>query len=46
MVYRAHAQKAVQGRLKSVSSDGHFTVEAENIFRLYLPCDCSGVTEY
>jgi hypothetical protein len=29
--------QAVKGRLKSVSNEGHFTIEAETGFRLYLP---------
>jgi hypothetical protein len=36
---------AVQVRLKSVSNEGHFTLEAETVIRPYLPSHCSGVTE-
>jgi hypothetical protein len=45
MVLPAHALKAVQIRLKSVSNEGHFNHEVERVLRLYLPYDCSGVTE-
>jgi hypothetical protein len=33
----AHALKVVKVRLKSVSTEGHFTLEAERVFCLYLP---------
>jgi hypothetical protein len=39
------ALRAVQVRLKSVSNEGHFTLEAETNFRPYLPSHCSGVTD-
>jgi hypothetical protein len=45
MVLPAHALQPVRVRLKSVSNEGHFTLEAETVFRPYLPYDCSGVTE-
>jgi hypothetical protein len=35
----------VQVRLKSVSNEGHFTLEAETLLRSYLPLHCRGVTE-
>jgi hypothetical protein len=35
----------VQVSLKSVSNEGHFTVEAETVFRPYLLSNCSGVNE-
>jgi hypothetical protein len=37
MVFRAHALPAVQVRLKSVSNEGHFTVEVETVSKQYLP---------
>jgi hypothetical protein len=36
MVLPAHAQQAVQVTLKSVSNEGHFTLEVETVSRLYL----------
>jgi hypothetical protein len=45
MILTAHALQALQVRLKSVSNEGHFTFEAETVFRPYLAYDCSGVTE-
>jgi hypothetical protein len=41
----AHALKTVQVRLKLVSNEGYFTSDVKTVFRLYLPYDCSGVTE-
>jgi hypothetical protein len=35
----------VQVKLKSVSNEGHFTLDAETVFLPYLPSLCSGVTE-
>jgi hypothetical protein len=40
-----HALQAVQVRLKSVSNEGHFTLEAETVFRMYLLTNCCGFTE-
>jgi hypothetical protein len=40
----AHAFCSVQVRLKSVGNEGHFTLEAETLFRPHLPYDSSGVT--
>jgi hypothetical protein len=45
MAHPGHELRAVLGRLKSVSNEGHLTLETERVFRLYLPYDCSGVTE-
>jgi hypothetical protein len=45
MVLTAHALQALEVRLRSVRNKGHFTVEAETLFRPYLAYDCSGVTE-
>jgi hypothetical protein len=45
MVLPAHALQAVQVTLKLASNEGHFTLEAETVFRPYLPYDSSGVTE-
>jgi hypothetical protein len=45
MALLAHALQAVQIRLNSVSNEGHFTLEAEKLFRPYLPSHCSGVNE-
>jgi hypothetical protein len=45
MVLSAHALRAVQVRLKSVSKEGHFTLEAEIVFRPYLTQDSGVVTE-
>jgi hypothetical protein len=41
----AHALQAEQVRLKSVINEGHFTLEAETVFRPYLPLHCSEETE-
>jgi hypothetical protein len=41
----AHAVHAVQVRLKSISNEGYFTLEAETVYRVCLPSNCSGVTE-
>jgi hypothetical protein len=41
----AHALRAVKDRLKSVSNEGHFTFEAETVFRPYLPVHCGGMRE-
>jgi hypothetical protein len=45
MVITAHALLAEKIRLKSVSNERHFTLEAETVFRLYLAWHCSGVTQ-
>jgi hypothetical protein len=45
MVVSAHAQQAVQVRVKTVSNEGHFTIEAETVFRSYVPSHSSEVTE-
>jgi hypothetical protein len=45
MVFPAHALRAVQVWLKAVRNEGHFTVEGETVFRLYLTWDCSGVSQ-
>jgi hypothetical protein len=45
MAVPAHALPAVQVRLKSVRNEGPFTLEAETVFRPYLPSYCSGVTQ-
>jgi hypothetical protein len=36
MVLPAHALQAVQVTLKSVNNEGHFTLEAETVFRLFI----------
>jgi hypothetical protein len=41
----ANALRVLQIRLKWVSNEGHFTLDLETIFRPYLPCRCSGLTE-
>jgi hypothetical protein len=41
----AFVVRAVQIKLKSVINDVHFTLEAETVFRPYLPSHCSGVNE-
>jgi hypothetical protein len=45
MVLSAHALQAVQVRVKSLSNERHFTIQAETVSRLYLPQDSSVVTE-
>jgi hypothetical protein len=45
MALIAHALSAVQVTLKSVSNEGHFTLEAEIVFHTYLPSHCSEVTK-
>jgi hypothetical protein len=45
MVVAAHALQAMEVRLKSVSKEGHFSLQTEKIFRPYLPQDSSVVTE-
>jgi hypothetical protein len=35
MVVPAHALNALQLRLKSVTNEGHFSLEAETVFRPY-----------
>jgi hypothetical protein len=37
MVLPAHAPQAMEVSLKSVSNEGHFTLEAGTVSRLYLP---------
>jgi hypothetical protein len=41
----AHALRAVEVRLKSVSNEGHFTLAVGTIFLPYLPSHCCGVKE-
>jgi hypothetical protein len=41
----AHALLAVHVRLKSVSNEGHLTLDAETVFRPYLPSHSSVVNE-
>jgi hypothetical protein len=45
MTLSANALQAVHVRLISVSNEGHFTLEAETVFRPYLPSHWSGVTK-
>jgi hypothetical protein len=45
MPLNVHALRAVQIRLKLVSNEGHFTPEAETVYRPYHPSHCNGVTE-
>jgi hypothetical protein len=45
MTLSAHALRAVKVRLKSVSNERHFTLEAETVFLPYFPSLCSGMTE-
>jgi hypothetical protein len=45
MALTAHELEAVQVTWTSVNNEGHFTLEAERVFRPYLPSHCSGVTE-
>jgi hypothetical protein len=45
MALSAHALRPVQITLKSVSNEGHFTLEAETDFSPYLFSHCSGMTE-
>jgi hypothetical protein len=45
MALPAHLLRTVQVRLKSVGKEGHFTLEAQTVFRPYLPLHCSGVSE-
>jgi hypothetical protein len=45
MVLHAYALQAVQLRVKSLSNEGHFTLQAETVSRPYLPQDSSVVTE-
>jgi hypothetical protein len=35
----------MQVKLKTVSNEGHFILEAETVFPPYLPSHCSGATE-
>jgi hypothetical protein len=41
----AHVLRPVQARLKSLSNEGHFILEAERVSHPYLLLHCSGVTE-
>jgi hypothetical protein len=41
----AHGLHAVQFRLKSVSNEGHFTLETETVFLPYPSSHCIGMTE-
>jgi hypothetical protein len=45
MVLSAHALQAVQVTLNSVSKERQLALEAETVFRPYLPQDSSVVTE-
>jgi hypothetical protein len=45
IILPAHGLQAVQVRLKSVSKEGHLTLETEIVFRPCLPYDYSEVTE-
>jgi hypothetical protein len=45
MALLPHALRSIEGRLKSVSNEGHFTAGAEIVFRPYFPTHCSGVAE-
>jgi hypothetical protein len=40
-----HAVQAVQVWSKSISNEGHLTLEAETFFRPSLPSHCSGLNE-
>jgi hypothetical protein len=44
MALPARDLRAVRVRLKSVSNEGLFTLEAETVFRLHLHAHCSRVT--
>jgi hypothetical protein len=44
MALTAQALQSVQVWLKSVSTEGHFTREAETVFRSYHTSHCSGET--
>jgi hypothetical protein len=45
MALTSHELQIVQVRLNSVSNEGHFTLEVEAIFRLYLLSHYIGVTQ-
>jgi hypothetical protein len=45
MALLARALRTVQVRTKSLSNEGHFTLEAETVSRSYIPSHCSGGTE-
>jgi hypothetical protein len=45
MALLAHAVQAVKNKFKSLNNEGHFTFEAETVFRPYLNSHCSGVNE-
>jgi hypothetical protein len=45
MALPAHEVLAVHVRLKSISIEGHFTLEAETVSSAYLPSHFSGVSE-
>jgi hypothetical protein len=45
MATQANALYAEKVSLKSVGNKEYFTLEVEQVFRPYLPEDCSGVTE-
>jgi hypothetical protein len=45
MALPAHAVRAMQIRLNSVSNEGRFTLQAETIFRPILSTHCTAVTE-
>jgi hypothetical protein len=45
MALLAYSLRSVEFRLKSVSNEVGFTLEAETVFRPYLPSHCCGVTE-
>jgi hypothetical protein len=43
MVIPAGAVKAVQVSTKLFGQEGHFTLGADSVSRLYLPSHCSGI---
>jgi xanthine dehydrogenase iron-sulfur cluster and FAD-binding subunit A len=45
MALSAPALQAVQVRFISFSSEGHFTLEVESVFRPYRPSQCCAATE-
>jgi hypothetical protein len=45
MTLAAHALLPLQVRLKLVSNEGHFTLDAKTVFRPYFLSHCSGVNE-
>jgi hypothetical protein len=45
MALTAHALKAGEVKLKSVSNEEHFTVDAKTVIHPLLPSHCSGVLQ-